>query len=71
MNAPHASARAVQEATGAITAQRLVAAIAADDLTHEAAWLRAIELAALHGWRSAALAAFVTQLAKLAAQGAR
>lgn len=69
--AVHATPQVVAAAEGALAAQQAVAEISSGAHDSRLAWLRLVELAARHGWRSAAVAAYVCQLAKLAAQGAR
>ncbi len=56
-----------QEALGAIEAQRVIDAISTGNLTAQHAWLKFTELAAVHGWKSAACRALVVEFAKRSA----
>ena len=64
----HCTAEVQQAATGAIEAQHLVAGLQAGTLSAKHSWLCFATLAACHGWRSEACAAFVCELAKRAGQ---
>ena len=55
------------ESVGAIEAQCLIDGLRNGGLTPSHAWLAFIELAAMHGWKSPACAAFIVELAKRAA----
>ena len=64
----HCTADVRQSAAGAIEAQNLVAGLRDNTLSSAHAWLAFATLAACHGWRSEACAAFVCELAKRAGQ---
>jgi len=55
---------ASQEALGVVVAQRLIDQMRAGEVTPDYAWLRHAELAAAHGGKSAAVRAFVVEMAK-------
>lgn len=63
--------RAAEEASGALTAQTVIAEIARDEAPAELAWVRFCEAAALHGWKSPRCRAFVVESFKRAARGER
>ncbi len=55
------------EAVGALAAQSVVSRVRDQWATPAVAWLACAELVAMHGWKSAAVRSFVTELAKRAA----
>ena len=57
----------MQEAVGAIEAQRLIERVGAGEVTHQHGWLRYSELASAHGHKSAACRAYVIELLKRSA----
>jgi hypothetical protein len=64
----HANVVNIQAAEGAITAQLVIECIQQQGSPADVAWLRCCELAAAHGWKSPALVAYVSELAKRAAR---
>ncbi len=64
----HCTAEVQQAAAGAIEAQHLIAGLRDGTLSTTHSWLSFATLAACHGWRSEACAAFVCELAKRASQ---
>lgn len=55
---------ATVEALGGLAAQRVRDAIQREEMTVDHAWLMFCELAATHGWKSAACRAYLRELAK-------
>jgi len=55
------------QALGALEGQRVIDGTHAEALPEGSAWLRFVELASRHGWRSPACAAYVAELCKRAA----
>ena len=60
----HVDVAVVQACVGALEAQRVIAGIQAGALAPDHAWLAFVELAAVHGWKSAACRAVVVEMAK-------
>ncbi|WP_128000637.1 hypothetical protein [Piscinibacter defluvii] len=66
MGAAYLNEHGAQEATGAIQAQRIVDALRDGRVSPEQAWMRFVELASEHGWKSAACRAYLLELSKRA-----
>lgn len=66
--ASHVTADVTQEAVGALCAQRAIQDVRNSDPDVAHAWNAFVIIASKHGWRSPAAAAFIGQLAKLAAE---
>ena len=60
----HVDAGVMQASVGALEAQRVIDGIQSGRLAPAHAWLTFTELAAVHGWKSAACRAVVVELAK-------
>ena len=63
-DAHHVDSGVMQASLGALEAQRVIAGIQGGTLAPDHAWLAFVELAAVHGWKSAACRAIVVELAK-------
>jgi hypothetical protein len=63
----HASDGNVQEAVGAIEAQKVITSLRADSVPVDVAWLRFVELAAKYGKNSPACRAYISEAFKRAA----
>ena len=65
--ATHVTNEVTQESLGSIEAQLVINRLQDESIGLETAWFQFVQLAARHGWRSAACRAYVAELAKRAA----